>query len=103
MDCAFTVVIIHQLVVCYWRGVWVFMDVHLYQGDPLLSAMTSLGIAFGLMIVIGCAQPGFNKLYRQVKHLFIHKKVILLAVFDLQYTFLSSNTASNITFFNTST
>jgi len=66
LDVSFTVIIIHQLVVFYWRGVWNAMEAHLYPTNLVSSALAGLVIAGVLIVVVIVAQPGFNSLYRLV-------------------------------------
>lgn len=37
-------------IVACWRGAWMLMDLYLFPGNPLLSALLSLGGGIGLLI-----------------------------------------------------
>src|SRR6218665_1114563 len=55
--------IIHQLVVFYWRGSWELMDLYIFPDNKTYSAIVSFGIAYGLMILLCGIQPLFNFLF----------------------------------------
>lgn len=65
LDVLFTVFGVHQLVVFYWRGSWQLMDLYIFPDNKTHSALVSLAIAYGLMLVLCVVQPLFNSVYHR--------------------------------------
>jgi len=64
MDTLLTVLVIHQLVIAYWRGVWEIFDVQVLPLDPHMSAIICLIIAYTLHAFLCLLQPVANVFYR---------------------------------------
>jgi len=64
LDTLFTVCIVHQLVVVYWRGVWEIIDIQVKPDDPQMSAITCLVIAYILHTLLCLIQTSANVLYQ---------------------------------------
>jgi Fuseless len=65
LDTILTVVVIHQLIVFYWRGSWEVLDHLLFPNDQASSAVASLVIGYALHSILCLLQPFFNVLYRK--------------------------------------
>ena len=64
-DVLFTVIIIHNLVVFYWRGCWEVLDLYLYPQNKLHSLSGSFAIGYILIAFLCVLQPTFNAIYRK--------------------------------------
>ncbi|XP_049834894.1 uncharacterized protein LOC126278683 isoform X2 [Schistocerca gregaria] len=51
LDCAFSVLVVGNLIVFTWRGVWTLLDLYLYPDDQLWSAIASLVLGYGVVLV----------------------------------------------------
>jgi len=90
LDTFFTVVIIHQLVIVYWRGTWGLFDLYLFPENPTHSAIATLIISFILHIVVTLLQPVLNALYQKSK---MSNHPVLYATFLEQSLYTVSNLA----------
>ena len=63
-DVMFSVMGVHQLVVCYWRGLWGMMDLHLHPENKFHSMFASFAIGYSLLAFLCIIQPSFNAIYR---------------------------------------
>lgn len=63
LDSLLTVFVVHQLVVFYWRGTWLVLDVYLFPDDKPLSAVVCLAVGYALQSLLCIAQPFLNVLY----------------------------------------
>uniref|UniRef100_A0A6M2DZX2 Uncharacterized protein n=1 Tax=Xenopsylla cheopis TaxID=163159 RepID=A0A6M2DZX2_XENCH len=57
IDCLFSVFIVGSLVVVVWRGAWVILDIIIFPKDPSLSALTSLALGYGIVVLTFSLQP----------------------------------------------
>ncbi|XP_026462985.1 uncharacterized protein LOC113365685 isoform X2 [Ctenocephalides felis] len=57
IDCLFSVFIVGSLVVVVWRGAWVILDNIIFPDDPSLSALASLALGYGIVILTFSLQP----------------------------------------------
>ena len=64
-DVLFTVIIIHNLVVFYWRGCYEVLDLYLYPQNKLYSLGGSFAIGYILIAFLCVLQPTFNAIYRK--------------------------------------
>lgn len=64
-DVLFTVVVINQLVVFYWRGVWGLLDELFLKENPFLSTWAGFGFGYLLMFLLCFVQPLFNLLFNR--------------------------------------
>ena len=61
----FTVSIIHQLSVCYWKGLYELMDIYIYPDNKIHSSIGSFVIGYSLMLSLSVLQPLFNAIYQR--------------------------------------
>lgn len=40
-------------VVCIWRGIWLLLDVYLVPDAPEISAIISIAVGIGLILLLG--------------------------------------------------
>ncbi|KAJ1519725.1 hypothetical protein ONE63_004983 [Megalurothrips usitatus] len=57
LDCLFSVLVVHTLVVFVWRGAWCIFDIYLYPGASDWSAWGSLVIGYCITILAFSLQP----------------------------------------------
>ncbi|KAE8737715.1 hypothetical protein FOCC_FOCC016819, partial [Frankliniella occidentalis] len=57
LDCLFSVLVVHTLVVFVWRGAWCIFDIFLYPKRYDWSAWGSLTIGYCITIVAFSLQP----------------------------------------------
>ena len=74
-DVLFTVIIIHNLVVFYWRGCWELLDLYLFPQNELHSLGGSFAIGYILIALLCVLQPIFNSIYRKYLSGSAHREV----------------------------
>lgn len=71
LDSLLTVCVIHQLVVCYWRGVWEIFDVQLLPDDRHRSAVVCVVTAYVLQSLVCLVEVPANFLCRSKRSKFV--------------------------------
>lgn len=56
LDVLIGTLLITPLVITYWRGTWGLFDTYVFPNQPLASALTSVGIGFGILFVFNLFQ-----------------------------------------------
>ena len=83
LDTVLTIVIIHNLLVFFWRGTWTAMDLLLYPDDFKHSAIVSLGVGCCLAVLLYVFQFKVASVCKKVDKC----KKSLLEVFFRKFTF----------------
>ncbi|KAL7296962.1 hypothetical protein TKK_0009402 [Trichogramma kaykai] len=69
LDCAFSVGVIGTLVVFVWRGAWVLFDLYLYPDNREHSALGSLVLGYGIVVLTFGLQPAMRYVCAQLQGL----------------------------------
>lgn len=71
LDILIGTLIITPLVITYWRGTWGLFDTYVFPDSPLFSALTSVGIGFGILFIFNV----FQKKIKETLNPDIHRLV----------------------------
>lgn len=74
LDVLIGTLVITPLVIAYWRGTWGLFDTYVFPDYPLASALTSVGIGFGILFVFNL----FQKKIKDTLNPDIHRLVFYL-------------------------
>ncbi|CAH1792614.1 unnamed protein product [Owenia fusiformis] len=86
LDVLLTTVVIHSLVVVYWRGMWMFLDIFLFPRDVFLSAMTSFALGYLVTIAMIPAQFPAARAWDTLRN----KPLMIRLLFEDSYSIVAS-------------
>lgn len=72
LDTLLAALVISPLVVCYWRGTWLLMDVYVYPEQPQYSALVSLCGGLGGILLFTLVQSPLSQWLHPDRHRLIY-------------------------------